>query len=414
MNRLVLIGNGFDLAHGLKTSYADFIDWYWNYRMHKFADENYLYESKDLLCSFKILHKHNEDRETWGTLAFANNYFRSIPALGKEYVGKDVIASIINDKKHFETTFYPLLEKIMQGVGDKYWSGIERDYYDLLKQFALEEKDATKVEDLNRQLYFLQELLITYLKSEEEKGITKNQHIWDEIYAPINASEISATAEKYWKIHLSNGYINSERLQEKMNRYGLSRVCLKEISKFKEIHRHDPFREDSPQLLRLPEKIMLVNFNYTSTPVEYLNSNVAELVYIHGKLDEPASVIFGYGDEVDVSYKKLQDLNYHECMRNIKSMRYPQAPNYKRVLEFIESAPFQVYVMGHSCGLSDRTLLSKIFRHKFCTSIKPYFYIDPKTGEDDYDSLMPNISRHLAHMADRVVDRNQCTTLKGD
>ena len=29
MNRLVLIGNGFDIAHGLKTSYANFIEWYW-------------------------------------------------------------------------------------------------------------------------------------------------------------------------------------------------------------------------------------------------------------------------------------------------------------------------------------------------------------------------------------------------
>lgn len=28
MNRLVIIGNGFDLAHGLKTSYADFLEWY--------------------------------------------------------------------------------------------------------------------------------------------------------------------------------------------------------------------------------------------------------------------------------------------------------------------------------------------------------------------------------------------------
>ena len=26
MNRLVLIGNGFDMAHGLKTSYNDFSD----------------------------------------------------------------------------------------------------------------------------------------------------------------------------------------------------------------------------------------------------------------------------------------------------------------------------------------------------------------------------------------------------
>ena len=29
MNRLVIIGNGFDLAHGLPTSYKHFIDDYW-------------------------------------------------------------------------------------------------------------------------------------------------------------------------------------------------------------------------------------------------------------------------------------------------------------------------------------------------------------------------------------------------
>lgn len=28
MNRLILLGNGFDLAHNLKTSYNDFIKWY--------------------------------------------------------------------------------------------------------------------------------------------------------------------------------------------------------------------------------------------------------------------------------------------------------------------------------------------------------------------------------------------------
>ena len=29
MNRIVLIGNGFDLAHGLPTGYVDFINNYW-------------------------------------------------------------------------------------------------------------------------------------------------------------------------------------------------------------------------------------------------------------------------------------------------------------------------------------------------------------------------------------------------
>ena len=28
MNRLIIVGNGFDLAHGVKTSYKDFIEWY--------------------------------------------------------------------------------------------------------------------------------------------------------------------------------------------------------------------------------------------------------------------------------------------------------------------------------------------------------------------------------------------------
>ena len=30
MNRIIIIGNGFDMAHNLKTGYKDFIDDYWN------------------------------------------------------------------------------------------------------------------------------------------------------------------------------------------------------------------------------------------------------------------------------------------------------------------------------------------------------------------------------------------------
>lgn len=29
MNRIILVGNGFDLAHNLPTSYKNFNDWYW-------------------------------------------------------------------------------------------------------------------------------------------------------------------------------------------------------------------------------------------------------------------------------------------------------------------------------------------------------------------------------------------------
>src|SRR5687767_348767 len=48
MNRLFLIGNGLDLAHGLKTQYNDFIVWYLK-RAYSEAFENGSYE--DLLLT---------------------------------------------------------------------------------------------------------------------------------------------------------------------------------------------------------------------------------------------------------------------------------------------------------------------------------------------------------------------------
>ena len=36
MNRIILIGNGFDLAHGLKTGYKNFIDNYWDNKTNTF------------------------------------------------------------------------------------------------------------------------------------------------------------------------------------------------------------------------------------------------------------------------------------------------------------------------------------------------------------------------------------------
>ena len=50
MNRLVIIGNGFDMAHCLKTSYMDFINWYWDQRVNSLLT-NHTDTSKDCLCS---------------------------------------------------------------------------------------------------------------------------------------------------------------------------------------------------------------------------------------------------------------------------------------------------------------------------------------------------------------------------
>lgn len=162
---------------------------------------------------------------------------------------------------------------------------------------------------------------------------------------------------------------------------------------------------------------MLLNFNYTKTAKQYLNqnSNMFSLNHIHGVLEDPESIIFGYGDEFEDKYKKLQNLNNNECLKNIKTIRYLESDNYRKMHEFVESAPFQVIIMGHSCGNSDRTLLNTIFEHKNCVSIKPYYHkIDD--NNDNYIELIQNISRNFKDMKlmrDRVVNKTYCKPLVG-
>lgn len=172
--------------------------------------------------------------------------------------------------------------------------------------------------------------------------------------------------------------------------------------------------EEFPEEFLLPDRIMLLNFNYTQIADAYLpKANCFTVNHIHGELSKPESVIFGYGDELDEGYKELLKLDENEYLRNMKTIRYSESGNYRNMLSFIESAPFQVCIMGHSCGNSDRTLLNTLFEHKNCVSIKP-FYHQKEDGSDNYLDIVQNICRNFTDMKlmrDRVVNKTFCTSL---
>jgi len=418
MNRLVLIGNGFDLAHGLKTSYADFIDWYWDKRMLGFNNERSLI-SEDILCRFKILNKDNEERNTWSILAFANNYFRSIPALGKVYVGKDVIGSIIEDTEHFESKFSPLFERIIIGLESKTWGGIEQDYYDLLKEYAFRDPTVNPneppIKALNQQLRYLQQLLIEYLTEIEKNDVQTITSIRNAMYAPIREEDLSIHGVECLKEHKEywEKQKDDTQIEEKIGKFGWDyQRTMRRIQQWKEAPKCNSY----PDAFYLPDNIMFLNFNYTNSVQRYIEPRYQNQEnHIHGEISNPQSVIFGYGDELDDKFKELKAHKNNACLSHVKSIRYLEAPNYRQMLSFIESAPFQVLIMGHSCGNSDRTLLNTIFEHPNCVSIKPYYYItDKEKGIDNYIELVQHISRNfndMKLMRDRVVNKTQCEPL---
>ncbi|MBI1265956.1 MAG: hypothetical protein GC193_00860 [Cryomorphaceae bacterium] len=93
----------------------------------------------------------------------------------------------------------------------------------------------------------------------------------------------------------------------------------------------------------------------------------------------------------------------------MKHFKYPQAVNYRNLIQFLDTRPFQVHLYGHSCGDSDHTILSTIFEHKNCISIKPFYYKSQEN--DDYETKTISITRILKNKGDlltKVVAKPLC------
>ena len=403
MNRLVLIGNGFDLAHGLKTSYEDFIYWYWKRRITGLYDVRST-TSDDTLCTLEII------GEDWSIYYFQHSM------LINNSDGKTLYQYLNKYKNKFvirHTTFFSNIHKSIETKG---WVDIENEYYKLLEHFSIENYSAKEIEKLNNQLRYLQKLLTDYLTTINKQDIPFVESIKKKIYGHIKASDIAIEATSILKEHIEWCNNQNEDYWEKQcYNYDINAITSGDIHDVEKFKKDSSLCTNYPRLYMLPERIMLVNFNYTKTAMEYLeqNKDIFSLIHIHGVIEKPESVIFGYGDDFDDKYKKLQNIGDNECLANIKTIKYQESDNYRQVLAFIESAPFQVYIMGHSCGNSDRTLLNTLFEHKNCISIKPYFYLK-ECGTDSYIELIQNISRNFTNMKlmrDRVVNKMYCEPL---
>ncbi len=414
MNRLVLIGNGFDLAHGLKTKYSDFIEWYWrkwNIRLKR----SFNIREEDELCSFKL-----KDSFKFSGWHYTWEYQLGLSLLLNEDCDVLTIAKQNRELCDFIIKS-PLFEKICID-NEKKWVDIEDIFYSLLK-------NSDNPKQLNDDLDIIKGKLVDYLNDIQNKQINPtilNPKIQKQILEPFNKADIALGSMKKWNEMLKSrmkfkdkdwdflieGYNHEKGIKHYSSRSveDFIRAYGGDIN-FGEINQVDAI---SCPTYRLPDNIMLLNFNYTNTAEMYLPKvDKFSINHIHGTLSNPDSVIFGYGDERDDEYNVLMKKKDNEYLQHIKSFRYLEASNYRKMLSFVESAPYQLCIMGHSCGLSDRTLLATLFEHPNCVSIKPYYH-KKDDGTDNYRELIQNIARNFKDptlMRDRVVQKDRCEPL---
>jgi len=272
MKNIVIIGNGFDLAHGLKTKYSDFID--------------------DL--------KKNPQKYDIERINNPNNKMLKI---------------LIDCKKNL-------------------WSDIECIYYDILTNF-------------NNRTH----MRSSYGVTDGSINVTGLNHDFNEI--------------KKW----------------------LCQYLEDEEKKFMFVENYEHFFAN----LNKKDSVIL-NFNYTKTVREYIkNRNLdIDLIHIHGELDNSENpIIFGFaaGDEESKELLKENDNSY---VLNIKKFNYLFTNNEAKLKKHLEESPeFNVFILGHSCGISDKLILSQILNSKGIYKIYPFYFKD----RDGYFDTMVNVDR---------------------
>lgn len=418
MNRIILVGNGFDLAHRLPTKYEDFIRVFWKNISAQLRVCNQLILKTDLvnvgytnITTELRMTSHGLARDLFNRTATVFSSAHEIEEFIRNY------GSYIRLDYKSE-----LFRNINNNIEVYKWVDIEYEYYNLLKNL-----NADKAKRLNEEFDKLRSMLIEYLQEVQDEKIDDSilhNPIKECMIAPFCAKEISIESQDAWNNFIKLR-ITDHFLSDVIKRYqpSESRERIKKVNDFKK-RWHDQIENmgiesidgnNLPPDMLYPDRVMLLNFNYTNTADMYMPEDeyVFPINHIHGELSNPNSVIFGYGDELDEKYQEIRNLNNNELLKNMKSIRYLEDVNYRNLLTFIESAPYQVYIMGHSCGVSDRTLLNTLFEHPNCVSIKPFYY-ENEQGQDNYIEIVQNISRNFndpKKMRDRVVNKTYCQPL---
>ncbi len=368
MNRLILIGNGFDLAHGLPTTYNDFILWYLQ-KVFATAIAHNGYKDNLIDISMEFNYKELSDRHNVTLKDFIDHYYKIgfkevIDSLELRNLRKGLIVT-----NPFNVTMVPFLKNLVTNCNSKNWVDIENEYYDALKQLLdlIKEQQRQALYELNHAMETLIDELRLYFKSLEKPKVSRA--IQDIFSAPIRERELA----------------NSQNLTHKEYK---------------------------------PKATHILSFNYTETANIYANSAFldlegVELNYIHGEaFDHSNSLIFGFGDELDSKYAELELSRINEYFTFIKSFGYLKTKNYHSMLRFINSDKYQVFILGHSCGLSDRTMLNMLFKHDNCQSIKIYYHQNAKGN--NFTELTQEISRHFKNkemLREKVVNFEFCEPL---
>lgn len=159
INNLVIIGNGFDLAHGLKTSYNHFLEYLVNTHC----------EDRERHCDLFKLPKSIKSYEDLKTEIFTDNFIPYLEEDKNYWMGYDFHYDTNPHRGEDNLTFKnPLISALLVSSSFDNWCDIEAKYFELLTTKDEESIYYNNPQLLNKHFELLKQYLEKYLSIEEQ------------------------------------------------------------------------------------------------------------------------------------------------------------------------------------------------------------------------------------------------------
>ena len=363
-NTLYLVGNGLDRNNGLDTSYKSFIIFYLKKAIKMAVDNNYPFIDNCMRIEIDFIRfKSDFDKmdsffDNFEQEFMPENYFVSRDRK-REYLISNFPFLIITPASKF-------IEAILKNFSFSTWAGIENDIYKVLKQsYHDTEKSQRKLNDPTDTSY------------------------GNNVINDLNRSVKCLTKELVYYLQSQNSPLKPNSIISELTR-----------TKTTKLERHNKLVIDPTS-----SYFHILNFNYTTylekevlALSDYYNGIIDAKVFvqdmnnIHGRLDEEFDdIIFGIGDEQERFLHDVESYYSDNWLESFKSYKYLRKNNYQNLIGFTQIDDYEIYVIGHSCSITDRTLLKMLFENPHCKKIHVMH-----RGMSSYMSICFNISRNFS------------------
>lgn len=335
---ILILGNGFDLAHDLKTSYKDFLDYCYKcvMSMSSEIDEKYKFGCERNLWLKHFITKNNSLGNNW--IDLENEIYEVIKKLSKTYLIK-------NKYKHVQRIFVSFY--------------VSNFSFDNLGKYVHSTEDESEFASYEYKEFYKNQCIEVYINS--PNGLA------DFLFQQLR--EFTKLFECYLR----------ERVLSQLTTQSNYYLSLKTIGVTK----------NSPN-------VFVLSFNYTNTCERIYNSKFKEYcslnikpVYVHGKVcdEEICNLVFGTKtfdekEDIPLCFNIFQKHNQRHVLGTIDA--------YQDLLEKLSNVNIKpiFHIVGHSLDETDKNILKHVLKMNKRAKIRIYYH-----KPEVQDRLINNITK---------------------